>query len=232
MNSSLRLALIVNTFALMCVSVSGKTGTGITPAQPLSIRLYDQAQTPARVLQSAIDQASWLFRATRIRISWECRSTESPEDQGNDMTSPRFQQPDTRGYIVVRLVGSTPGSFSPGTLGYALPFAHTGAHVLIFYDRVETLAHIANEATYIFLGHAIAHEIGHVLLGSSEHVSGGLMQARWSAATWHLASAGLLTFRREEAEHMGAGVRRFQARHPPPEDQPSSASSILRRSPE
>ena len=66
MNSSLRLALIVNTFALMCVAVSGKTGTGITPAQPLSIRLYDQEQTPARVLQSAIDQASRLFRATRI----------------------------------------------------------------------------------------------------------------------------------------------------------------------
>ena len=66
MNSSLRLALIVNTFVLMCVAVSGKTGTGITPAQPLSIRLYDQEQTPARVLQSAIDQASRLFRATRI----------------------------------------------------------------------------------------------------------------------------------------------------------------------
>jgi hypothetical protein len=131
MNSSLRLALIVNTFALMCVSVSGKTGTGITLAQPLSIRLYDQAQTPARVLQSATDQASWLFRATRIRISWECPSTESSEDQGTNMTSPRFQQPDTRGYIVVRLMGSTPGSFAPGTLGYALPFAHTGAHVLI-----------------------------------------------------------------------------------------------------
>jgi len=111
-------------------------------------------------------------------------------------------------------MGSTPGSFAPRTLGYALLFAHTGAHVLIFYDRVETLAHIANEATYLVLGHAIAHEIGHVLLGSFEHASGGLMQARWSAATCRLASAGLLAFRREEAEHMGTGVRRFQAPHP------------------
>jgi len=111
MNSSLRLALIVNTFALMCVSGSVTTGTGITPAQPLSIRLYDQAQTPARVLQSATDQARWPFRATRIRISWECPSTESSEDQDTNMTSPRFQQPDTRGYIVARLMGSTPGSF-------------------------------------------------------------------------------------------------------------------------
>ena len=230
MNTSIRLALIVDTFALMCVSVSGKTGTGITPVQPLSIRLYDQAHTPARVLQSATDQANWLFRVARIRISWECPSTESPEDQGTNVTSPRFQQPDTRGYIVVRLLGSIPGSVAPGALGYALPFADTGAHVLIFYDRVETFAHIANEATYMVLGHAIAHEIGHVLLGSSEHASGGLMQERWTAATWRLVSAGLLAFRREEAEHMGAGVRRLQARHPRPQDQPSLASSVLRRS--
>jgi hypothetical protein len=232
MNSSLRLALIVNTFALMAGSVSGKTGTGIGPAQTLSIRLYDEAQASPRVLHSATDEANWLFRAARIRISWECPSPESPEDQGTDMSSSAFQQPDTRRYIVLRLMGRTPASILPGALGYALPFAHTGAHVLIFYDRVEALARNLNETTYVVLGHAMAHEIGHVLLGSSEHASGGLMQARWTAATWRLASAGLLAFRREEAELMSAGLQRFEGRHQLPVQQPTLASSVLPRSPE
>lgn len=189
MNSSFRLALYVNTFALMAGSVSSKTGPGIAPAQTLSIHLHDHAQAPAGVLHSATEEVNRLFRAARIRISWECPSTESPEDQGTDMTSAAFRQPDMHPYIVVRLMRRTPATVLTGALGYALPFAHIGAHVVIFYDRVEALASRVSEATYIILGHAIAHEMGHVLLGSSEHTSGGLMQAGWTPATWRLASA-------------------------------------------
>jgi len=232
MDSWLRLASIVNTFALMAGSVSGKSAPAIGPAQTLSIRLSNEAQASPRVIHPATDQADWLFRAARIRISWECRLPESPEDQGTDMSSSAFQQPDTRRYILVRLMGRTPASLLPGALGYALPFAHTGAHVLIFYDRVEALARILNEPTYAVLGHAMAHEVGHVLLGSSEHPSAGLMQARWTAATWRLASAGLLAFTREEAELMSARLQRFEGQHRLPLQQPTLASSVLQRSPE
>ena len=197
-----------------------------------SIHLYDQAQAPPQALHSATDQASYLFRSARIRISWEFPSTESPEDRGTDMTTAAFQRPEARGYIVVRLMRRTPATVVPGALGYALPFAHRGAHVLIFYDRVETLARAANKPTYVVLGYTMAHEIGHVLLGSSEHASAGLMQGRWTAATWRLASEGLLAFRREETSALGAGVRRFQARHILPIEPPRSALSSLRHSPE
>lgn len=120
---------------------------GIAPAQALTIHLNDYAQAPGQVLHPATDEASRLFRAARIRITWECPSTESRADQGTDMTSAAYQQPDMRGYIVVRVMRRAPASVFPGALGYALPFAHTGAHVLIFYDRVETLANSVNEAT-------------------------------------------------------------------------------------
>jgi hypothetical protein len=66
-------------------------------------------------------------------------------------------------------------------------------------------------ASYVILGHAIAHEIGHVLLGSSEHSSSGLMRAQWNQANWHLASAGLLTFLPEQTERMREEVSRFRA---------------------
>jgi hypothetical protein len=212
MNGSLRVALVFTAFAVIVGSAFGEGRKDIASGQSLSIHLYDEAHAPARVLQSAIGEASRLFGTTRMQIGWECPSTEVAEDRGTDMTSARFQQPDTRGYIVVRLLKRTANSIFPGALGYALPFAHSGAHVLIFYDRVEALTRGLNQATYIILGHAIAHEIGHVLLGSSEHTIEGLMQARWTPATWRLASAGLLAFSREESARMVAGVVKLEAR--------------------
>jgi hypothetical protein len=217
---------------LMTASVFGKTGSDFTAEQTLSIRLYNAGQASGRVLRSATDQASGLFGNARIRLRWKCLSTESPEDEGTDMTSSAFEQPETRAYIVVRLMTRVPGTLLPGALGYALPFAHRGAHVVIFYDRAEMLAHTANKATYIVLGHIMAHEIGHVLLGSSEHASGGLMQACWTPATWRLASAGLLAFSLEEAERMAAGVQRFRGRNISPMQKPMLSSFVLRSLPE
>ncbi len=221
---AIRLVSVLNTLALIGVSVSAKSRIALAPGQTISIRVYEHAQTPAGVLNSATDQASWLFRAAQIRISWEFPSTEPPEDQGTDMTSPAFQQPDPRPYIVVRLIRRMPATVFPGALGYALPFAHAGAHVVIFYDRVETLAHSFNKATHLILGYAVAHEIGHVLLGSSDHSAGTLMQAQWTSATWRLASIGLLAFSREEAERMGAALPRFQVRHTLPVKPPTLIS--------
>jgi hypothetical protein len=64
-----------------------------------------------------------------------------------------------------------------------------------------------NVPAYVMLGHALTYEIAHVLLGSSQHATGGLMTARWTPATWRRASAGLLVFRHEEIERIRTGLR-------------------------
>ena len=138
------------------------------------------------------------------------------------------QSSDERPYLVVRLMRGMPASALPGALGFALPFARTGAHVTLFYDRVESLIRSGSAVSYVILGHALAHEIGHVLLGSSEHTTSGLMQGYWNTSSWHLASAGLLAFRREEAQRLGAGVVKIQARHRQPQHGFVFASSAPR----
>ncbi len=210
MNSSFRIAVLAKTVALMAASLYGKGDPTLVAERSLSIHLYDQAQVPPRVLRSATEEAARILRTAGIRISWEQPSIEAPEDRGIDMTSAEFRLPDERPYLVVRLTRATPGAVLPGALGFALPFARKGAHVSIFFDRVETLPVAPTTAIYVILGHAIAHEIGHVLLRSSAHSTGGLMQARWNTATWRLASAGLLAFGRDEAERMCAGLPRFE----------------------
>ena len=57
---------------------------------------------------------------------------------------------------------------------------HTGALATIYVDRVASLARESGVDGSLLLGRAIAHEIGHLLLGTGDHPREGLMRARWS----------------------------------------------------
>jgi hypothetical protein len=59
----------------------------------------------------------------------------------------------------------------------------------------------------VLLGHGIAHEIGHLLLGTQRHSSSGLMQAHWDARELRLAVSGLLNFSARQAEAIRADVQ-------------------------
>jgi hypothetical protein len=47
---------------------------------------------------------------------------------------------------------------------------------------------------WALLGHAMAHEIGHVLLGTTEHSPEGIMKARWGKPDYQRAAMGFLEF--------------------------------------
>jgi hypothetical protein len=56
-----------------------------------------------------------------------------------------------------------------------------GTLATIYVDRVDALAAGAGVDRGELLGRAIAHEIGHLLLGTSDHPRSGLMRATWKA---------------------------------------------------
>jgi hypothetical protein len=82
--------------------------------------------------------------------------------------------------VVLRFVRSSPGS-AKDSLGSSLIDAsqHAGSLGTIYADRVRALATQAGVDEGELLGRAIAHEIGHMLIGTSEHSRFGLMRAVW-----------------------------------------------------
>jgi hypothetical protein len=56
----------------------------------------------------------------------------------------------------------------------------TGTLATIYLDRVEWLALVAGVDAGTVLARAIAHEIGHLLLGTTAHSRHGLMRPVWS----------------------------------------------------
>ena len=94
------------------------------------------------------------------------------------------------------------------TLGFAL-LADDGAPAsvaFVFYHRVESLAVELRGARDVLLGYALAHEVGHLLMGSNSHSPTGIMRARWTEKELRLASAGCVSFFPQQAAKMRAEV--------------------------
>ena len=95
-----------------------------------------------------------------------------------------------------------------GTLGFAL-LADDGAPAsvaFVFYHRVESLAVELRGARGVILGYALAHEVGHLLLGVNSHSPTGIMCARWTEKELRLASTGWFGFFPQQGAKMRAEV--------------------------
>ena len=85
--------------------------------------------------------------------------------------------------IAIRIVRSGPQS-EKGSLGFSLidVLQHAGSLGTMYEDRVRDLAAQAGVDDGELLGRAMAHEIGHLLIGTPTHARVGLMRARSRSA--------------------------------------------------
>jgi hypothetical protein len=83
----------------------------------------------------------------------------------------------------------------------------------VFYDRVQNFMknHMSSTTrkmdTGIILGHAIAHELGHLLMPDAAHSNSGIMSAEWAYKQVADAVAGKLLFQPAEARRIQEYVR-------------------------
>jgi hypothetical protein len=90
-----------------------------------------------------------------------------------------------------------------GIFGVAFLSAEgTGAYSNVFYDSVERLERDWHVGLTRVLGHVMAHELGHLLLGSNAQSRQGIMCPKWHGDELRLASIGALLFSEEQAQFM------------------------------
>jgi len=82
---------------------------------------------------------------------------------------------------------------------------HGGRAAFIFYHRVERIARTYKIEDVLVLAHAMAHEIGHLLLPYG-HSATGLMRADWDAKDLRLAMGGELNFTADQVELIRAAL--------------------------
>jgi hypothetical protein len=138
------------------------------PAPQVVVRTYNRFGVEPRELATALETARAILGGAALDLVWrEC----GPCDEG---PGPRE--------LIVRLVAA-PAQAEPESLGYSLVDVRqrSGSLATIFANRVESMATAASFDPGILLGRTIAHELAHLLIGTTEHSTHGLMRAHWNA---------------------------------------------------
>ncbi len=165
---------------------------------PLVVRTYDSAGLPSRMLDHARQSAGITLAAVGIDPIWRpCHASAC-------LGKPKPHE------VEIRIVKATALS-ERGSLGFAAVDVdeRRGTLATVYLDRVEALAAQAGVDAGDLLGRAIAHEIGHLLLGTADHSRAGLMRATWTSSELHRGSPLDWLFRPREVEEMR---RRLAAR--------------------
>lgn len=179
------------------------------PTAHLQVRVYDAAVLPAAAQVVALRAASTILAAAGIGTSWRPCG-----DVAYEPTASICNTPLSPSELSVRLV-KLPGIASAHgelQLGYSLvdTTARAGTLATIYADRVAWLAGEAAVDMPTLVGFAIAHEIGHLLLGTNAHSANGLMRAVWSRAELKRNDAADWLFGPTDAARMRSSVRRLE----------------------
>jgi hypothetical protein len=168
------------------------------------VRIRDYAQANRSVRQYSEHVAGEILQKAGVDARWiEC-------PVGSPSTGACASPVST----LVLVVNLLPRSMSDrlhrpaGVLGVAIEASdgQFGYSASVFYDEVKERAteHELNFGE--LLGDAIAHELGHLLLGTNSHSNSGLMSAFWSGNKLRIASQGLLMFTDAEAKRINVAM--------------------------
>ena len=179
------------------------------------IRVHDYAQVKSKVLLEAEQSAGNILREAGIEVNWvACRVGETPPGAaacGAPMTP------------LVFILNLLPRSMAqhlnfPGQVfGVAFQSKEEefGFDASIFYDNVKDCAAHQHWHQHWdlapLLGHVIAHELGHLLMGTHSHAGLGLMRDSWSSKQLYAVERRGLTFSPTETQRLQIGMARRQA---------------------
>ena len=164
----------------------------------LTIRVYNLAQVSTAALARAEKEVARIFREVGVKTVWLDCPLSGVADQRVPGCQPSLGPLPLNLRIIPPFPATGPGFLHPH-LGFALPSKEGGVHASIFFHRVEKSARAGRASPSSILGHAVAHELGHLLLGSNSHSPAGLMRAEWSRDDLRRATLELLGFTPEQA---------------------------------
>lgn len=197
-------------------SAAGKTeAENSTPPVALTltvdVQVYNSARIAPKDLKRAFNVTSQIFAESGIELAWTVTPAShlevvefAPTQTGRPCPAPLPSHA-----LALRIIRKAPPGIDGTNLGFALPCAIHMPSITVYADRIEAIAQHTTAIYYRILAHVIAHELGHVLLRSSEHAEAGIMRARWDRANWYRVSAGILEFTANQRERMRAELQQL-----------------------
>ena len=198
------LSSVAGLMLMSLLAIGFSTPVAADPMLRVAVRTFNYARVPAEELQNARLSAEAIFRPAGISIHWiDCRVPQS--ESGAACTEPLGE----RGELLLRLTEVVPlTSDRVVALGASMLDREQRTGVLMTLDvfPIRAIAEKTSMDPSTLLGRTIAHEMGHLLLGSPGHTKRGLMRAFWSHEELRGLKPAHWQFSRDEGAQIRYGL--------------------------
>ena len=195
-----------------------KSASAAESAATTTVLVYNNAHVSPGILSAAEHEAGRILDRAGVGIIWVECPTGLATAGAERPCSPTLKSTD----IMLRVL---PLPAQHNLRADVFGFAISSNLASVYYDDAVRLAveqeYVEFDAR-IILGCVIAHELGHLFLGSNSHSSAGIMRSPWGQKQVQQALMGTLLFTAEQAKVMQAQAR---ARTRPPRNGRSRAST-------
>jgi hypothetical protein len=181
--------------------------TPVMTDSKVAVSVHNDVGIPLGVLLQAESEASRIFRQSGLELRWlNCSPPQLFKKNPSECATTDFPR-----HLQLRIAKHSLNlnEFAMG-ISY-LSEDGTGCYADLFFDRAQLIHEISQVGVATILGHGIAHELGHLLLGNNSHAPAGLMSARWQPAELMSASQGRLLFPTLESQEMRNKLAVWQA---------------------
>jgi hypothetical protein len=168
----------------------------------ITVQIYNYSQASPAILTRAEHEAGQILSAAGLQSVWlECPvkplTAESPGP---------CQEAQAGTDLRLRILSAPiQNKFQDTVFGFAVHPVLAS----VYYDYAQRRAKL-DDAEFelpVILGGVMAHELGHLLLGSNGHSTAGIMQPRWESGQVRQLLMGALQFTPEQSKRMGTDVR-------------------------
>jgi hypothetical protein len=198
---------MTNCFLLICLA--GKLAAQTT----LDVHVCNSALNSAEDVERSSKVLASILRLGGIELRWILEPPDSLEAAKVILVEPprpgmeRKAACAARRDIALWILPDSAAGHPRGVLGYSEPLAPAGINANVYYSRVVSLSAEYGIPVPVLLGHAMAHEIGHVLQRSHKHGRHGIMAGPWDDSRLRRIRTSGLFFMPQEVRRMAAAVK-------------------------
>jgi hypothetical protein len=170
-----------------------------------SVRIFvmvrSNAEVPDQTFINAQKQAGRILAQVGVEVEWiDCRLSTNSSACSGPAEADRLQ--------LTIVTEDNHQMFGEDVLGRSVVGgSDKGVYARVFYTHIQVKAEHEGVDTATLLGLAVAHELGHLLLGPKAHSEQGIMRANWNHSDMQRGIRGQLRFTAQQAQLIRANVQ-------------------------
>ena len=183
----LRVWVVASLVALPIVAEGRET-------EQIVVSVFNRAGANPAAVRAAEEMAARIYEQVGVSIAWRnCRTQAEPEPERCEAATDHRQ--------LVLNIEHQPRTLVADAFGVAfLGNDGWGTFCDVFYDRILELHRDGRASEETILGMVMAHELGHLLLGSNSHSDTGIMRPKWQSENFLAPFFEVTKFSRQQVQ--------------------------------